>query len=163
MIQMLLLTQCTLTTRFNALVIFYMPSISSSLPSTISFFLFLFEIVIYRVHIGVHQIEEHKKKKKEKERAAKNGKKGTKYDKDNGSDKDGTTKEHDKDNTTKESPHSTIGYGKAADWWSLGVMIYEMLSGTPAFRGMSLPLLLCVLVLLSYYALYALGQRRRRR
>ena len=140
------------TTRFNALVIFYMYSISSSIP-------FLFDIVICLVHIGVHQIEEHKKKKKEKERAAKNGKKGTKYDKDNGGNKDGTTKEHDKDNTTKKSPHSTIGYGKAADWWSLGVMIYEMLSGTPAFRGMSLPLLLSVLVLLSYYAL---GQRRRR-
>ena len=28
-----------------------------------------------------------------------------------------------------------IGYGKAADWWSVGVMIYEMLSGKPAFRG----------------------------
>lgn len=30
------------------------------------------------------------------------------------------------------------GYGKAADWWSLGIMIYEMLSGTPAFRGADL-------------------------
>lgn len=31
-----------------------------------------------------------------------------------------------------------IGYGKAADWWSLGIMIYEMLSGTPTFRGSDL-------------------------
>ena len=34
--------------------------------------------------------------------------------------------------------HPSIGYGRAADWWSLGVMIYEMLSGTPAFRGTDL-------------------------
>lgn len=32
----------------------------------------------------------------------------------------------------------SIGYGKAADWWSLGIMIYEMLSGTPTFRGTDL-------------------------
>lgn len=31
-----------------------------------------------------------------------------------------------------------MGYGKAADWWSLGIMIYEMLSGTPTFRGADL-------------------------
>lgn len=30
---------------------------------------------------------------------------------------------------------SHIGYGKAADWWSLGIMIYEMLCGKPTFRG----------------------------
>eukprot|EP01035_Chromulina_nebulosa_P028811 gene28811-38093_t len=31
-----------------------------------------------------------------------------------------------------------MGYGKAADWWSLGIMIYEMLAGLPAFRGTDL-------------------------
>jgi len=35
-------------------------------------------------------------------------------------------------------PSKSMGYGKAADWWSLGIMIYEMLCGTPAFRGSDL-------------------------
>ena len=38
----------------------------------------------------------------------------------------------------KEEDAADIGYGKAADWWSVGVMMYEMLSGTPAFRGKDL-------------------------
>ena len=33
---------------------------------------------------------------------------------------------------------ANVGYGKAADWWSLGVMIFEMIGGTPAFRGTDL-------------------------
>lgn len=37
-----------------------------------------------------------------------------------------------------EDQAADIGYGKAADWWSVGVMMYEMLSGTPAFRGKDL-------------------------
>ncbi|VDK48684.1 unnamed protein product [Gongylonema pulchrum] len=30
------------------------------------------------------------------------------------------------------------GYGTAVDWWSLGILIYEMLVGVPPFRGDSL-------------------------
>ena len=26
-----------------------------------------------------------------------------------------------------------VGHGKAADWWTLGVLVYEMLTGVPAF------------------------------
>lgn len=31
-----------------------------------------------------------------------------------------------------------VGYGMAADWWSVGVMIYEMIAGLPTFRGKDL-------------------------
>ena len=43
-----------------------------------------------------------------------------------------------KNKRSKEPDDENYGYGKAADWWSLGIMIYEMLSGTPAFRGADL-------------------------
>jgi serine/threonine protein kinase len=39
-------------------------------------------------------------------------------------------------NETQRMGH--IGYGKAADWWSLGIVIYEMISGKPTFRGADL-------------------------
>ena len=42
-----------------------------------------------------------------------------------------------KGDATTKTP-ANIGYGKAADWWSIGVMIFEMLGGTPAFRGADL-------------------------
>jgi serine/threonine protein kinase len=42
-----------------------------------------------------------------------------------------------KKEATVKTP-ANIGYGKAADWWSIGVMVYEMLAGTPAFRGADL-------------------------
>ncbi|KAJ1435240.1 kinase-like domain-containing protein [Ochromonadaceae sp. CCMP2298] len=61
---------------------------------------------------GVQQIEAHNR-----ERANAGGKRGAAKDK---------------------APPKTMGYGKAADWWSLGIMIYEMLSGTPTFRGSDL-------------------------
>jgi hypothetical protein len=43
-----------------------------------------------------------------------------------------------KGSSSKNKLPPKIGYGKAADWWSLGIMIYEMLSGTPTFRGTDL-------------------------
>lgn len=65
---------------------------------------------------GVQQIEAHN-------RARANGKKKK-------------LKKPVEDPTASLSPH--IGYGKAADWWSLGIMIYEMLAGKPTFRGTDL-------------------------
>ena len=32
-----------------------------------------------------------------------------------------------------------VGHGKAADWWTLGVLIYEMLAGVPAFYKAGAP------------------------
>lgn len=68
---------------------------------------------------GVQQIEAHNR-----ERAAAAGKKNAR-----------------KNSTSADSASNRIpkiGYGKAADWWSLGIMIYEMISGTPTFRGADL-------------------------
>lgn len=62
---------------------------------------------------GVQQIEAHNRKKKKQSRQPK-----------------------PMDDPTMASTH--IGYGKAADWWSLGIMIYEMLAGKPTFRGVDL-------------------------
>lgn len=68
---------------------------------------------------GVHQIEKQKQRELEK---------------------NSSSKKLFKNNNTAatvtaiEDPPN-IGYGKAADWWSLGVMIFEMLCGVPAFRG----------------------------
>ncbi len=69
---------------------------------------------------GVHQIEKQKQRELEKNNSSK------KMFKNNASN-----------NTVAEDPPN-IGYGKAADWWSLGVMIFEMLCGVPAFRGSDL-------------------------
>lgn len=68
---------------------------------------------------GVHQIEAHNREKNNKDK----------------------NKKPDKDSpglTSTSAKLPKIGYGKAADWWSLGIMIYEMLSGTPTFRGADL-------------------------
>jgi len=39
---------------------------------------------------------------------------------------------------TPSKDKGEVGYGMAADWWSVGVMIFEMLAGLPTFRGKDL-------------------------
>ena len=75
---------------------------------------------------GVYQIEASKarqKEERERQRAAK-GK--------------SPSRDASKVKRSASDDAANVGYGKAADWWSLGVMIYEMISGTPAFRGTDL-------------------------
>jgi serine/threonine protein kinase len=52
----------------------------------------------------------------------------------------GKKKKHSKPKPIEDPAMSSthFGYGKAADWWSLGIMIYEMLAGKPTFRGVDL-------------------------
>lgn len=76
---------------------------------------------------GVQQIEAHNR---ERAMRAANGKGG------NNKKKNKNKNAVVEDSTLAMSPH--IGYGKAADWWSLGIMIYEMLGGKPTFRGADL-------------------------
>jgi serine/threonine protein kinase len=79
---------------------------------------------------GVHQIEANRAVKKDKGRGGRGNKKG------GGKDSDGAKKGKEGEET--DSTGAPVGYGKAADWWSLGVMVYEMIGGTPAFRGADL-------------------------
>lgn len=76
---------------------------------------------------GVQQIEAHNREK------ALRAKQGKKYKATGGNPNQPTTRNDDTGFSM-----STIGYGKAADWWSLGIMIYEMLAGKPTFRGQDL-------------------------
>lgn len=73
---------------------------------------------------GVQQIEAHNR---ERNNAAGGGGGGG-----------GGKKSPQKGGTVNPRLPPKMGYGKAADWWSLGIMIYEMLSGTPTFRGADL-------------------------
>ena len=82
---------------------------------------------------GVHQIEANKAKQqqqqvREREKDKKRRSPGRDRDRNKAS----------ADGAGSASSNANIGYGKAADWWSLGVMIYEMLCGVPAFRGSDL-------------------------
>lgn len=72
---------------------------------------------------GVQQIEAHNR-----EKAARSG----------GAKKKKNKKGGEEMALTETARMGHIGYGKAADWWSLGIMIYEMISGKPTFRGADL-------------------------
>jgi serine/threonine protein kinase len=84
---------------------------------------------------GVQQIEAHNREK------ALRAKQGKKY-KANATNNQNNTTNHPagdgNNNNNNNIAVGTIGYGKAADWWSLGIMIYEMIAGKPTFRGQDL-------------------------
>jgi p70 ribosomal S6 kinase len=51
---------------------------------------------------------------------------------------DENTKSHSMCGTIEYMPPETLlgkGYNKAADWWSVGILLYEMLTGKPPFIG----------------------------
>lgn len=97
---------------------------------------------------GVHQIESSKARRKEQRRMERECEKererakqrisvwGHREGKKAAPAIDGNKKMDTK--KAESDAAANVGYGMAADWWSLGVMIFEMISGTPTFRGADL-------------------------